>query len=399
MTLSSSRRYVGERVPRVNDHKALHGTGRYVDDIELPGMLHAAIVRSPVAHGRLRSFDPSGLDDGLRALSPDDLSPRVAGNLPVLWTLGDQTIRHTPVVDTHLRYVGQPVGVVVGPSRYLAEDGVDQVELDIEDLPVVVAIDDALAEGAPLLYPEAGTNLLATFHGGDSAEHTASVFAAAQRVARTTIHMGRVHGLPMEPRGVVAVPEPGGGLCLYTSTQAPHAVRDAVCEVLGLSVQHQIRVVAPDVGGGFGLKDHIYEDEVMVAIAALTLGRPGQMGRGPLRVTPHDPRMPVTRRTTSRWPSISTVGSAGLRIRAGANAVLASPSSAAVRCSPPTVWFPGRTGGKRSSTTGQLVATNTMSTGAYRGFGQTQAALVRERVVDLVARALGRIRSSCGCGT
>ncbi|MDH3755396.1 MAG: xanthine dehydrogenase family protein molybdopterin-binding subunit [Acidimicrobiia bacterium] len=378
---------VGQRVPRVNDHGPLHGTGRYVDDIELPDMVHAAIVRSPVAHGQLTSFDAGVQGAGVTVLGPDQLRSHIRGDLPVLWTLGDQQQHATPVVDEHLRYVGQPVGVVIADSCYLAEDAIEAVELGIDELDPVVGLAEATAADSPLLYPELGSNVLATFEAGDTEAHTDAVFAGADRVFHTTLRIGRVHGLAIEARGIVAVPEPRGKLTIYTSTQTPHAVRDSVCEVLGLA-QSAVRVIAPDVGGGFGLKDHIYEDEVMVAIAALERGRP---------VKWIEDRFESLLATTHARDEMHEVDVAvdddgtlkGLRVRARRNvgARLAvfggGPLFTALGVAPgPYRW-------EAVQCVGQLVATNTMSTGAYRGFGQTQAAFIRERAVDLVAAELG----------
>jgi carbon-monoxide dehydrogenase large subunit len=381
-------KFVGERVPRVNDERLLRGRGRYVDDIELPGMLHAAIVRSPVAHGILRTIDAPELPPGALFLGPDDLRRLAPGELPVLWWLGDQRQKHTPLVDDHLRYVGQPIGVVVASSRYEAEDLAQQVDLDIEELPAVITVEDALAPDAPALYPELGSNLLCTFEAGDTAEHTDAVFAAAQQTLRTQVHIGRIHGLPMETRGLVAVPDPYGKLTVHTSTQAVHAVRDVLCEVTGIP-QHQVRILAPDVGGGFGLKDHVYEDEIMVVLAAVELGRPVKwiedrneslLTTTHARDETHDIEVAFDDDGTLRALRVH-----GRRNAGGRFSVFGSgPLFTALGISPgPYRWEAVRC-------IGQAVATTTMSTGAYRGFGQTQAAMIRERAVDLVARALGR---------
>ncbi len=146
-------RHVGQRVPKVNDYGPLHGTGCYVDDIEHPNMLHAAIVRSPVAHGLLTSFDTQPLEEGASVFGPERLRTHIHAELPVLWRVGDQEQFSTPVVDEHLRYVGQPIGVAVAGSRYLAEDTAEAVDLTIDQLDPVVDIDQAMAPDAPLLYP------------------------------------------------------------------------------------------------------------------------------------------------------------------------------------------------------------------------------------------------------
>lgn len=383
-----STSWVGARVPRVEDDRLLRGRGRYVDDLELPGLRHAAIVRSTVAHGIVRGIDVPELPAGAAFLGPGELRAVAPGAFPVLWWVGDQLQKHTPMVDEHVRYVGQPVAVVVAESREVAEDLAQLVELDVEELPVVVDAEAALAPGAPLLYPELGTNAICTFAVGDDEARTDAVFAAADRIVSTRVRIGRVTGLPMENRGLVAVPERDGRLTMHTSTQAVHAVRDVLCEVTGLP-QHLVRVVAPDVGGGFGLKDHLYEDEVMVVAAALALGVP---------VKWIEDRTEAMLATTHARDEIHDIDVAfdldgtlrGLRIRGLRNAggrlsvFGGGPMFVSHGMSPGQYRWDAVRGEAR------VVVTNTMSTGAYRGFGQTQAAMIRERALDLVADALGR---------
>tara|TARA_B100001123_G_scaffold87102_1_gene100080 strand:- start:4947 stop:7259 length:2313 start_codon:yes stop_codon:yes gene_type:complete len=381
-----SSRNVGQRALRVNDHRPLHGTGRYLDDIKHLDLLHAAIVRSPVAHGLLTSFDSPQSEEDSFVFGIKRLRSRIHAELPVLWSVGDQEQLSTPVADEHLRYVGQPIGVAVAGSRYLAEDAAEAVDFTIEELAPVVDIDQALAPTAPLLYPDSGTNVIATFEVGDTAEHNDAVFNAADRTLRTTLRVGRIHGLALEGRGIVVVPDPGGKLTIYTSTQTPHGVRDSICEVLGLR-RNDVRVIAPDVGGAFGLKDHVYEDEIMVVIAALELGRP---------VKWVEDRFESLLTTTHARDEIHEVAVAfdddgtlkGLRVEGRRNV---GARLAVFGGGPLFTAFgliPGPYRWESVHSVGQLVATNTMSTGAYRGFGQTQAALIRERAVDLVASEL-----------
>ena len=266
--------YVGQRLPRFEDLRLLTGRGRFTDDIEVPGLLHAAIVRSPVAHGELRGLDTSELDRPVAAvLGPAELTARASGRVPVVWHMPGEFQHDRPVVDTRVRFVGEAVGVVVADDRYRAEDAVDRILVDVDELPAVVDARGRAPSGGAAALPERADNVLCRFDVGDTAEHTDAVFAAADRRLSFRLDIGRVTGAPMEPRGVVAVPDGDGRLTVWTSSQAPHAVRDTLADVTGLPL-HRIRVVAPDVGGGFGLKDHVYEDELMVCLAALQLGRP-----------------------------------------------------------------------------------------------------------------------------
>ena len=385
-------RLVGRAVPRVEDDRFLRGRGRYLDDIELPGLLHAAIVRSSVAHGIVRGLDRGGGAGGAGSvalvLGPEEVRARAAGLVPVVWVVpGQRDVGH-PLVGDRVRYVGEPVGVVVASSRYYAEDALDRLYLETDELPAVVSPEEALAPDAPLLYPDWGTNVAVEPESGDTADHTDAVFAGAGRVLRARMRMGRLAGSPMEPRGILAVPDAGTGkLTVWTSTQAPHAVRDAMAAVLGLP-QHLIRVIGPDVGGGFGVKDHIYEDELMVCLAALELGRPVKWvedRRESLTVTAqargHVQDVEVAYDPDGTLLALRTYG-----VRdAGANLSIfgAGPHvSLAANLPGPYRWQAVRA-------TGPVVVTNKVPSGAYRGFGQPQAAMIRERAIDMVADQLG----------
>lgn len=380
--------WVGQRLPRFEDPRLLTGRGRFTDDIELPGLLHAAIVRSPVAHGDLLGLDTSELDVPVAAvLGPSELLAMAKGRLPVVWHMPGEFQHDRPVVGDRVRFVGEPLGVVVADDRYRAEDAVDRILVEVDELPAVVDARAALLPDAPLLYPGRDDNVMCRFDVGDSAEHTDAVFAAAERTLSFRLDIGRVMGAPMEPRGLVAAPDGDGGMTIWTSSQAPHAVRDAVAAITGMP-QHRIRVVAPDVGGGFGLKDHLYEDEVMVCLAALHLGRPVKWieDRYETLVATHQARG----ETADVEVAFDLDGRLrGLKTQAVRNAggylshFGGGPLFTLAGMVPESyTWDAVRT-------EGTVVATNTTPTGAYRGFGQTQAVFICERSVDMVAADLG----------
>ena len=376
-------RYVGQRLARVNDTKLLSGRARFVDDLHLPGMLHAAVLRSHVAHGMVTGFDVPA--DGTTFLGPDHfehLKP-----LPVLWLLGDQWQSETPVVDRHIRYVGQPIGLAVASSRAEAEDALEQVLVEIDELPAVVDAAAALAPDAPLLYPERGTNRLCTFEAGTEEAHTAAVLAEADHVLHTTITTPRLYGSPIETRGIVVDPT-ADQLTVWSSNQGPHAIRDAICDVFDLP-QPSVRVITPAVGGGFGLKDHAYEDELMVVAAALRLGRPIKWieDRAEAMVATTHARdeqfdVAVGYDDDGRLRALSVTGT---RNTGGQFSIFGTGPLFTM-----AGMVPGPYRWEAVRVVGHAVATNRTPLGAYRGFGQTQAALVRERSVDLVAAALGR---------
>ena len=385
-----SARFVGRSVPRVNDETMLRGDARYVADLAgaIPGVLHAAVIRSPVAHGILEGLETYGFPDGAHLVGPDELRRRATGEFPVLWHLAEQHQAATPLIDDRVRYAGQPLGVVVAATAAAAADAAEAVQPLIRDLPAVTDPREAIADEAPCLWDGVANNVLAACTSGDTAEHTDAVFAAADRRLRTTLRIGRLSGAPMEGRGVLAYTEPTGKLVVHTSSQAPHAVRDAICAVLGWQ-QHRVRVVAPDVGGAFGLKDHLYEDEMMVVIAALALRRPvlwaesrteSLLGTTHARSEVCDVEVAFDDDGTLRGLRIDMLRNAGAQCSVFAG----GPLFVALGMAPgPYTWDVVRG-------TGRLVATNTMPTGAYRGFGQTQATFIGERAVELVAHALAR---------
>ncbi|HOT81336.1 MAG TPA: molybdopterin-dependent oxidoreductase, partial [Microthrixaceae bacterium] len=271
-------RHVGARRARLEDRPLLTGGGCYTDDIELPRMAHAAIIRSPVANGIVRRIRSDRLTTPVDlVLGPDEIAA-ATDPYRVLWIMPNQWQTERPLYDGRVRFVGDPIGVVVAADRYAAEDALDELDVLIDELPPVVGLDAALADER-LVYPDHDTNLMAHWSAGDDDAHTDAVFAAADRTLSIPLRIGRVAGVPIEPRGIVVDPgRPGWDglpdkITVWTSTQAPHAVRDAIAEVCRLP-QHRIRVIGPDVGGGFGVKDHIYEDELMVVLAAIRLGRP-----------------------------------------------------------------------------------------------------------------------------
>ncbi|MGE0307612.1 MAG: xanthine dehydrogenase family protein molybdopterin-binding subunit, partial [Acidimicrobiia bacterium] len=379
----------GQRIPRVNDAKLLRGAGRYLDDIVVPGMLHAAIVRSTSPHGRLLGLDASELTvPTALVLGPDQLRARAPGPVPVLWHLPNQFQHHRPLVDHVVRFVGEPIGIVVANSRYTAEDAVDQLTAVIDELPAVTDPIAAMGPDAPLLYPDAGTNVMTRFTAGDSAEHTDAVFAAADRVLSASLRIGRIAGVPMECRGIIAVPDRGTGkLTVWTSTQAPHAVRDSIHEVLGIA-QRDIRVIAPDVGGGFGVKDHIYEDELFVCIAAMELGRPVKW------VEDRYESLIATHQARDEVHDIDVAFDNDGRLRAlRLRAVRNNGAYFSIFGGGPLFTMAGNLPGPYRwdavHIDASVVATNLVPVGSYRGFGQTQAAFTRERAVDLVANELG----------
>ncbi|TFV59819.1 xanthine dehydrogenase family protein molybdopterin-binding subunit [Geodermatophilus sp. DF01-2] len=377
---------VGARVRRVNDPRLLRGEGRYVDDVHVAGMVHATIVRSPIAHGVLRTFDASACG-ALLALGPDEIAAATRP-LQCVWLAEGQRQTEVLLGDRRVRYVGQPVGVVVALSRAAAEDAAELIELDYDELPTVADQEQALRDGAPLLQPEWGTNVAADFRVGDDAETVEAAMARAARVVERRLVIPRIVPSPMETRGVVASWDANlRELTVWSSTQTPHHVRDHLATSLRLSAD-QVRVIAPDLGGGFGSKEHLYPDEVMVSLASMRLGRPVKWIEDRVehftatmhaRDAVHYARLGMDE--DGRFVAIASdvIGNLG-----------AHPSN--VGTGPFRISGSMLPGPYRFSSAGvrvRGVLTNTTPTGAYRGFGMQEAAWVRERLVDEAARELG----------
>jgi len=380
--------FVGRRLPRFEDQRLLEGRGRYTDDLDPAGLLHAVVLRSPVPHGELLGLDVSQLDVPTElVLGPDELRHRVRGDVPVVWHMPGDHQRSRPLVDTRVRFVGEPVGVVVAADRYRAEDAADQIVVEVDELPSIIDVAAAVGPDAPSLYGDRPDNVLCTFEVGDSAAHTDAVFAAADHQLSFTFGIGRVAGTPIEPRGILAVPDLDGRLTVWTSSQAPHAVRDTLADLTGLP-QHRIRVVAPDVGGGFGLKDHLYEDEAMVCLAALELGRPVKW------VEDRYETFVGTHQARGESVEVDVAFDADGRLRGlRARAVRDGGAYLGHFGGGPLFTLAGMLPGVYTwdavRTEARVVATNTTPTGAYRGFGQTQSVALCERAVELVAVQLG----------
>ena len=376
---------VGARVPRVNDPRLLAGGGRFVDDVHLPGMLHAHVLRSTVPAGTITSIDASAARADLVLHALDDHG---FGEMPCVWLQPGQTQTSYPVLSPSVRYVGQPIGIVVAASRAAAEDAAEDVDVAYDDAPVVRDARHGLDPDAPLVDPAAGTNVCVELTRGDPWDAVGPVVASAAHVVRRRLRIQRVSGQPMETRGVVASWDPAlERLTVWLSTQAVHHAREHLALILGLDFD-QVRVVAPDVGGAFGTKEHLYPDEVLACAASMRLGQPVKWIEDRYehftatlhaRDQDHDALLALDAdgRFLAFWTDLvhdlgahpSNVGSGPAQIACN---LLQGPYHADV-----------------SGARARSVLSNRTPTGAYRGFGMQQAAWVRERLVDEAARELG----------
>ncbi len=265
---------IGESIKRKEDGRFLRGKGNYIDDLTLPGMLHMAILRSPHAHARIKSIDTSaaGAKPGVVAVVTGELMAQ--HKLAWMPTLSGDT--QAVLATDKVRFQGQEVAAVIAETKYQAEDARDAIVVDYEVLPAVISPDGAKANGAPLIRDDKEgqqDNHIYHWESGDKAR-TQAAFAKAAKVVRLHTFYPRCHPAPLETCGCVADVNPATGKAtIYMTSQAPHAIRTVFALVTGLPEQN-IRVVSPDIGGGFGNKVPVYPGYVVATAASLLIGRP-----------------------------------------------------------------------------------------------------------------------------
>jgi aerobic carbon-monoxide dehydrogenase large subunit len=379
---------VGSRIKRREDPRLIMGRGTYVDDVQLPRMTYAAILRSPYAHARIRSINvekAKALPGVVAVMTGADLQGK---NVPCGWTLPDIKVAPHPALAVgKVRYTGDAVAVVVAEERYLARDALDLIEVDYEPLPVVVDAEKAIQPGAPQLHDEVPNNTTFVWKvgGGDIDK----AFREAEVVVKERIVNQRLIPNAIEPRGMVAQYTPGSGdLILWTATQIPHLVRLLLSMVMGIP-EHKVRVIAPEVGGGFGSKLYLYPEEVIVATLAKTTGRPvkwiEERRENYVATTHGRDHVQYVEVAAKRDGTIT-----GLRVKSIANmGAYLSTFAPGI----PTILFGLMLAGNyripniACEVTG--VHTNTTLVDAYRGAGRPEATYLVERAVDLTARELG----------
>ncbi len=262
---------------RKEDAKLLTGQTMWTDNITLPGLLHMAVLRSPKAHARIVSVDVSPaleMPGVLAAFSGADLAAET-GVLPTAWPVTPDMVHpdHKPLAVDEVRHVGDGVAVVVARDRYAAADALEAIAVEYDQLPAVTSMEEALQEGSPLVHAEKGTNRCYTWPFTSGADYESTRAAADVVVTRRFVQQ-RLLPTAMEPRAVVVAPIAAADeYTVYTSTQIPHILRVMLALTTGIP-EHKLRVIAPDVGGGFGSKLDVYAEEVLALVVARRLGRP-----------------------------------------------------------------------------------------------------------------------------
>lgn len=390
MAQAEATPYVGRRIPRLEDARLLRGRGRYVDDVVLPGTVHAAFVRSPYAHARVVSVDAAAaraLEGVVLVLTAEDVAdlPAIATGLP----RDDVVANNRPVLPVdRVRFVGEPVACVVATSRYVAEDAVALVEVEYEPLPALMDAEEALAAGAELLHDGTESNSFAhiEFEQGD----VERAFAEADRVFTKRLHHGRFHAAPLEGRAILADWDAGAQeLTVWLSTQIPHLVRTLLCHSIGLT-EKQLRIIAPDVGGAFGLKLHLWPEDYLVSVASIRLGRPVKWVEDrseALAASLHAKEIVCELELATRADG-SFLALKG-RYVGDAGAYAAYPFTPLVDALCAAVMLPNLYDVPAARFEVDAVFTNKCPSGAYRGVGWTSGQTARELLVDEAARGLG----------
>jgi aerobic carbon-monoxide dehydrogenase large subunit len=385
---------IGASVRRKEDVRFLTGRGTYTDDINRPGQLHAHVLRSSHAHAEISGIDTAkaGSAPGVAAIFTGS-GLQVAG-LPCGWLVNSKD--GSPMVEPprpllaqeKVRHVGDPVALVVAETHEQAKDAAELIEVDYKTLPAVVASDVAIRPGSPQLFEMAPGNLCFDWHLGDKAAVDAA-FSCAHHVTRLELVNNRLVSNPMEPRAAIGdYDRATGDYTLYTTSQAPHVHRLLIGAFVLQIPEHKLRVMAPDVGGGFGTKGSIYPEQALVLWAAEKLGRPVKWtaDRSEIFLTDNQARDHLTKAELALDKNGKFIG---LRVATLAN--LGAYLGAFAPAIPTWCYGPLLAGNYATPAIYvevKGVFTNTAPVDAYRGAGRPEASYVVERLVDRAAREM-----------
>jgi carbon-monoxide dehydrogenase large subunit len=382
--------YIGKPVPRREDQKLLTGQARYIDDLTLPGMVWASVVRSPFAHATIKSVDVSAARDAegvVAAFSGADLAEEWAATLPCVWLVTEDTKQpmHRPLATDKARYQGDGVAVVVAETRAQAKDAAELVEVEYEPLPAVIDPEAALADDAPILHEDLGTNHSFTWklETGD----IEGIFASAPVTVSERFRQQRLIPNAIEPRGVLAQHLPAQDeYTLWSATQIPHIARFWLAIVLGVP-EARLRVIAPDVGGGFGSKLNVYAEEALALALAKRVGRPVKW------IEERSENYLATIHGRDHWQQMEFAADEDGRIRAVRAKVTVGLGAylQLVTAGTPILggWVYGGPYDVEAYSLEVVGAfTSATPTDAYRGAGRPEATFLIERTVDALARKL-----------
>ncbi len=389
-------RYVGKRIAGLNNRQLAAGKGHFVADVELPGMTHCVVVRSPFAHARIRAIDTSEAErvEGVLCVVSGAEILAKTNPIPASWEpsdMGAKEVQWYALAIERVRYVGEAVAAVVAETRFAAQQAASLIDIDYEELPVVTDPMQALRDDAPLIEPSWGDNILVSrdFEAGDVDQ----AFAEADGIVEGKLRSNRVTGAPLETRGCVAHYDPYLPLLtVWDSTQSPHPLRVFLAETLRMS-ENDIRVIQPHVGGGFGLKQPTFQEDPLVAYLSLKLGRPVRwieeryenfMTGGHARDTRFNYRAAYRKDGTVTGIDIEVIADVG-----APTALCGYGMSFVTWYCLPTMYRILNSRLKLNS-----VVTNKCPWNSYRGYGKDAASFVMERVMDQVSRAIATDRAA-----
>lgn len=386
-TTPTTKGFVGKRVRRTEDPRLITGTATYVDDVTRPGMLYAAVLRSPYASAKISSIaiEKAASLPGVSAVYTGE-DVKAVGPVPCAGSMPTLRVPHHKILaQDRVYYVGHPVAAVVASDRYVAQDAVDQIEVEYEPTECVADPEKALESDAVRVHPEYDDNVAFTFHaeGGD----TDAAFAAADVVVSERVTVPRLAPSPMETRGVVAEYDEGTEeLLVYSSTQIPHLLKTQLAVQLSLPENH-VRVIAPEVGGGFGSKCNVWAEEALTCFAAMDLKQPIKWienRRESINVVAHGRgHVDHLEMAASKDGTITALRFKILQDIGGHHQLLTPiiPTLA-------VIMIPGLYKIKNFTADLTGVFTNLPPTDLYRGAGRPEATYVLERVVDKLADKL-----------
>lgn len=379
--------YIGKPMRRVEDRRLLTGRGRYVADLRLPGMLHVAILRSPYAHARVKQVHAEvarALPGVVGVFTYDDLGP-ARQPIPLVVPHPDlKAIMWSALAPGEVNYVGEAVAAVVAVDRYVAEDALGTIDVDYEPLPVAANYEVAARPGSPAVHPPVPDNVAAVV--AQSAGDVARAFQEADFVFKEELRIHRGAGMPMECRATVAQWEPATGeLRLWSTTQTPHTLARNLAQMLDLPLT-RVRVIAPDVGGGFGPKVLIYPEEVLLAALTMQLGQPLKyvedrrehfVATSHERDQVHQAEIAVRADGTILGLKVRFLHDVGAYVPRGIVPPLLTAST-----------IPGPYHVPSYDVEFRAIYTNTTPSTPMRGSGRPQGIYVMERMMDRVAREL-----------
>jgi carbon-monoxide dehydrogenase large subunit len=387
---------VGQAVPRFEDPKLVRGEGRYVGDVSLPGMAYGYVLRSPHAHAKILSIDiakAKAAPGVLAVLTGADWEASGFGDLPVPGGLKRRDgsplyrPRYPALVKDRVRWVGDCVAFVVAETYHQAADAAELIAVEYEEMPAVISTADAVADGAPLVWPDCPNNICFVQLEGDKAA-TDAAFARADHIVKQRLVINRVTAASMEPRGSIGIYHPAEGrYTIHTTLQRTFVFREELAKTVLKVPENKVRVIAGDIGGSFGMKTAIYNEPALVLLAAKLTGRPVKwistrsesfLCDAQARDNVTDAELALDKDGNFLGARVKTIANTGAYLQVGSTSFIGNIGTLAGVYKTPAL---------HADIT--CVFTNTNPVRPYRGNGRPEAAYVIERLVDLAADQLG----------